>query len=336
MDRSKNTRLIQKMENRKEIGGYIEFEHYNGKMLHEDAIALNSGRSALAYLIMTKKIRKIALPYFMCSSVINLCSQYGVEIRYYHINEQFLPVEENLSGFQRDEWLYLTNFYGQLSDEDIRYFCMVYKTVIVDYAQAYFQMPLPSVDSLYTCRKFFGVTDGAFLYTDVRLNNDLPQDESFGRMAFLLGRFERTASEFYQEYVENNRIFSDMPVMKMSKLTENFLRAINYSQVKQIRTENYMYLQDRLRKINLLQVKFIEGAFAYPLLLRNGSKIKKKLMEKKIYIPTFWPNVIKDMAETTYEHYLAENVLPLPCDHRYNIEDMEYMYQLIIEQNDSV
>lgn len=27
-------------------------------------------------------------------------------------------------------------------------------------------MPVENVDTLYICRKFFGVADGAFLYTD--------------------------------------------------------------------------------------------------------------------------------------------------------------------------
>lgn len=39
----------------KEYGGYIEFEIFHGKMLHENAVALNCGRNALAYLCKTKK-----------------------------------------------------------------------------------------------------------------------------------------------------------------------------------------------------------------------------------------------------------------------------------------
>ena len=52
----------------REIGGYIEFEHYNGSMFHDGAVALNCGRSALAYLWETKKIQKLYLPYFLCDS----------------------------------------------------------------------------------------------------------------------------------------------------------------------------------------------------------------------------------------------------------------------------
>lgn len=41
----------------KEIGGYLELDTYNMPMMHGDAMAFNSGRSCLAYLI-EKKISK--------------------------------------------------------------------------------------------------------------------------------------------------------------------------------------------------------------------------------------------------------------------------------------
>lgn len=312
----------------KEIGGYIELETYRGKMLHEGAIALNCGRNALAYLIQARKIQKIILPYYMCHSVSDLCKHQNVEIRYYHIDEHFLPQDVCL---KEDEWLYLTDFYGQLLEKDIRDFCNIYQRVIVDYAQAYFKMPLDGVDSLYTCRKFLGVSDGAFLYTDAKLREELRLDESFDRMHFLLGRYERSATEFYNEYVENNKLFDGIPILRMSKLTENLLRSIDYEHVKHVRTINFDYLDKRLRHINLLHLIHTEGAFAYPLLLENGEIIRKELIANKIYIPILWPNVLVDLPETMYEHRLAKNLLPLPCDQRYDEGDMEYICELILE-----
>ena len=43
----------------KEIGGYIEFPEYNGNIFHKNAIALNSARNCLAYLIESKKINNM-------------------------------------------------------------------------------------------------------------------------------------------------------------------------------------------------------------------------------------------------------------------------------------
>lgn len=78
----------------------------------------------------------------------------------------------------------------------------------MDNAQAYFQEPIDGFETLYTCRKFFGVPDGAVLYTDKQIEiNEV--DQSYTRMHFLLGRYEKTAGEFYQEYVDNNHLFKD-------------------------------------------------------------------------------------------------------------------------------
>lgn len=311
----------------KEYGGYIEFENYHGNMLHEGAISLNCGRSALAYLCEAKKIKKLYLPYFLCSSVPNLCNKIGVEHSYYHINEKFEPIFNRSLG--EDEWLYIVNFYGQLDNEYLIEWKRKCGRVIVDNAQSYFQMPVAGMDTLYTCRKYFGVADGAFLYTETELNREIPQDESFERMHFLLGRFERSANEFYGEYVANNKLFATEPVKRMSRLTENLLRGIDYASVAKRRWENFDYLDAELRNMNELNLKSIYGAFMYPLLLQNGAAVRKELQKEKIYIPTLWPNVLEECPKNSMEYHYAANILPIPVDQRYGIEDMKYLVEVI-------
>ena len=50
----------------KEYDGYIELEWNNGFMLHGDAVRLNYGRNALAYLLEARKSKCIWMPKFMC------------------------------------------------------------------------------------------------------------------------------------------------------------------------------------------------------------------------------------------------------------------------------
>lgn len=304
----------------REIGGYIELDRYNNKLLHNNGIAINCGRNCLAYLIEAKNIKKIWLPYFLCDSVRNVCEKYGVTVKYYHINTAWTIQDFQL---QEDDYLYVVNFYGQLDSEYVKGLADKYRRVILDNSQAYFEMPIPGVDTLYTCRKFFGVSDGAFLYTNKILERKLPLDESFLRMKYILGRFERTAQEFYKESVENNKFFADEPIKVMSKLTRNLLCGIDYEYVKNTRINNFAYLNKRLSKINKLVVKNVEGAFMYPLMIDNAQEVKKKLLEKKIYIPTLWPNVLSDVPKDCWEYQLANNILPLPVDQRYGKEEME-------------
>ena len=305
----------------KEYGGYIELDTYRLPMLHEGAAALNCGRNCLAYLIETKHIRKIMLPYLLCDSVIRLCEKYGLDITYYHIQPDFTP--EELAP-DDETWIYAVNYYGQLSDTCLAALKEKYRRLIADQAQAYFQAPVRGADTLYTCRKFFGVADGAFLYTDAPAA-EYPADESFDRMRFLLGRFERSASEFYAEYAANNHMFADEPIRKMSKLTANLLHGIDYDEVKRRRTENFRVYMEELGAFNQLSLHPAEGAFAYPLLLPDGARIRKALQQQKIYIPMLWPNVTESVPPDSPEYRYAMDILPLPCDQRYQREDMMFI-----------
>ena len=296
-------------------------------MIHCDAIALNCGRAALEYLCEAKKIKKMYLPYFLCSSVPSLCKKIGVEYDCYHINEKFEPIFDQALG--EDEWLYIVNFYGQLDNDYLMTWKQKYGRVIVDNAQSYFQMPVEGMDTLYTCRKYFGVADGAFLYTNTKLDRELPQDESFERMHFLLGRFERSANEFYSEYVANNKLFAAAPIKQMSRLTENLLRGMDYESVAKRRQENFEFLDAELWNINGLKLKSVYGAFMYPLLIQNGTAVRKELQKEKIYIPTLWPNVLEDCPKDSLEYRYASDILPIPIDQRYEIEDMKYLVEVI-------
>lgn len=272
------------------------------------------------------------LPYFLCSSVADLCKKIKVDYEFYHIDERFEPVFDRiLSG---DEWLYIVNFYGQLDNDCLNKWKQKYNHVIVDNAQSYFQMPAKNVDTIYTCRKYFGVSDGAFLYTNTKMMREIPQDESFERMHFLLGRFERSANEFYSEYIANNKLFAMESVKKMSRLTDNLLHGIDYEMVAKKRQKNFDFLNIEFRDINILKLKSVNGAFMYPLLIHNGFRVRKKLQKEKVYIPTLWPNVLEECPENSLEYHYAADILPIPVDQRYGIEDMKYLVEVIRDELD--
>ena len=60
----------------------------------------------------------------------------------------------------------------------------------------------------------------------------------------------------------------------------------------------------------------------YPFWCENGAAVRKLLAEKKIYIPTLWPNVL-ELDGCSLEKEYAKNILPLPIDQRYGEEDIE-------------
>ena len=310
----------------REIGGYIELETFRSPMMYDDGKKLNCGRNAFAYLIESRNIKKVCFPKMMCDSDEKVLGSHDLEVRYYSIGRDLKPVD---IGLGEDEWLYVVNYYGQLSEEDILALKQKYDRIIVDNAHAYFQKPLPGIDTIYTCRKFFGVPDGAILYTDSEIERELPYDESYGRMNFLIGRYERPASEFYSEYAANNDVFFAEPLKRMSRLTENLLHGIDYGFTEKRRTDNFRLYHKELEAVNRLSLRVPDGAFMYPLYIENGRDLKKKLIGMKIYTPTLWPNVLENCNESDTEYDLAENIVPLPCDQRYSSDDINYVIEAI-------
>ena len=307
------------LNNFREIGGYLELECNRLPLLHEGALALNCGRNALRYLIEQRQIRALLLPSFLCETVKSVCGD--IACRYYSVGPDFLPqFPEPAEG----EWLYVVNYYGQLSPACLTELRQRFPRLIVDNAQAYFEPPLPETDTLYTCRKFFGVPDGAFLYTDAP-SRTLERDESYEHMRHILGRFERSGREFYAESSENNDRFYSEPVKAMSRLTDNLLRGIDYAFVEQRRRENFRTLASLLGEYNLLSVREVPGPFVYPLMLENGMALKKRLAAENIYVPTLWPELLQSFPSGSTERRLAEDILPLPVDQRYSAEDMRYL-----------
>lgn len=313
-----------------EIGGYFGLEPLIANEYYKDLIALNTARNALLYILKARIIRKIYIPYYLCDSVLEMCDREGYTYEFYHINSGFLPVfEKDLSD---NEYLYIVNYYGQISNEQIIKLHAKYKRIIIDNVQAFFQKPVQGIDTIYSCRKFFGVPDGAYLSTDCMLEEELPEDVSSGRLKHLLGRFETgSASTYYQDFQKNDESYKNLELRKMSKLTHNILGAIDYEKVKKIREENYLFLHEHLKQTNRLILTIPEGPYAYPFYCKNGMELRRKMAELKIYIPTLWPNVLcsDDLIAKDY----AENILPLPCDQRYSCRKLQCLLKICKEIN---
>ena len=312
----------------REIGGYFGLEQLLSDEYYKDLIALNTARNALLYVLRAKKINKVYIPLYLCDSISKMLRTNSYNFEYYNIDDDFNPIFNKL--LQKDEFIYIVNYFGQMANERMRFFKRKYNNIIVDNVMAFFQKPLKGIDTIYSCRKFFGVPDGAYLSTDTKLNEEIDSTSSKDRMKHLLGRYECTAFEYYTDFQRNEISLGEEPLKKMSKITTNILGAIDYQKVKLFRNRNYAYIESRLKEINKLKIVAPDGAFTYPFYVENGIKLRKELAEDKIYVPTLWPNVLKNAPKNSVEYKYTSNILPLSCDQRYCENDLEFMCSKLI------
>ncbi len=310
------------------IGGYFELEVRKGQHYHVGAVRLNTARNCFEYVLREKNCRKVHLPYYTCEVMLEPIRKLGLDYEFYHINGQLEPIE--LPDLGQDEAFLYTNYFG-LKQNCIKRLSSLYgQQLIVDNAQAFYDMPIEGIDTFYSARKFFGVADGAYLYTGKPTSRVFEQDSSFQRMSHLLKRLDLGAEEGYQDFRRNDDDLIGQDIKSISKLTDAILSGIDYDSTRRTRRENYQYLDCKLRKSNRMQLVLDDNAvpMVYPF-LTDDSSLKKKLIDNCIYVATYWPNVFKWCQYGDWEYELADKTVFLPIDQRYGYSDMDRIIEMI-------
>ena len=313
------------------IGGYIGLEQYTGNQYH-CGIALDSARSCLKYDIRLRGISSIRIPDYLCSAVREACEDEHVNVRTYCVGEDFLPIYD--FKLAADEWLYLTDYYGQLKPEDVgNAFSFAGGKLVIDEAQGFFREPWAKADTIYTCRKFFGVADGAYLCTwdGKRLSSTLEKDRSTLRMGQVLGRVEDGSTKWFYASQENEAHFEHGPVLLMSAVTTNLLQAVDYGLVCKIREDNWSALDNALSDSNMLPLVAPQGPYMYPYLIENADEVRKRMAVRGVFIPMLWPNVPEECEDDVVASRYSKNILPLPVDQRYGLTDMAVIINCLKE-----
>jgi hypothetical protein len=191
-----------------------------------------------------------------------------------------------------------------------------------------------NVYNVYSPRKFFGVPDGAYLISNHSIDtNGYEQDVSYTTSLYLLKAIETGTNAAYEDYLDNEKRISAAGVRKMSKLTKHLLSGIDYENTRKVRKRNFDYLNGVFAEFNDFET--LDGAcdaMVYPLVLKSDAdRIRKKIVENRIYAPQWWKWVLDENDANEYEKHFAENLLPIPIDQRYTLDDMREMSNLILK-----
>jgi hypothetical protein len=254
----------------------------------------------------------------------------GVKFEFYAIDEQFEPVF-NYSLLKEDECFLYTNYFG-LKDSFIKTMPNKCRNLVIDNAQSFYSKPIDNIDTFYSPRKFFGLTDGAYLYSNKRILENLDQDLSYERFEHLLKRIDQNAEKGYDAFTVNDEKLNNLPILKMSNLTRRILESIDYSSIARQRIENYIYFDKKLKASNRLKINFNQNQvpMVYPYWSKDKN-IRQRLIANKIYSATYWANVKNWCAKENLESRLTDEVVFLPIDQRYGEEEINLITDVIIQ-----
>jgi hypothetical protein len=322
----------------KEYGGFLPLELKKGSDYFEkyknifSVVKLNCGRSTFFYAAKTIQPKKIYVPYLNCIDSVTPFEKLGIPYEFYFLDNELLPLDVAPG---KDEAILWINYYGNASVDKIRKVCLLFKdtNLIIDNCHAFYAEPQQGAYNCYSARKFFGVCDGAYLIADDLDKILLNKSYSAQYYSFILESIELGTNAVYEKNLENEDRLRCDSVLEMSEITQRILQSINYEDIKNVRRRNFIEMHRCLESINEFEANLDSHTHMYYPLLVSNPLLRNRLIENKIYTPTWWRHVLEYFDESVLEAKLSKYMLMLPIDQRYNISDMQEIARIVIKEN---
>jgi hypothetical protein len=319
------------------IGGYFELELAHSRQhLHTDAVRFHSARAAFLALIRTAKPKRVWMPHYLCDSMFLPLRAAGVRVERYSLNERF---EVNVEPDMREgDWLYYVNYFG-LCERQASLIMSRFgpSRVVIDNCQAFFSAPQPCAATIYSPRKFFGVPDGGLLISARRVPQPATLDDaSKHRSRYLIERLAEGAEAGYTSYQSAEQTLENLEPRQMSRLTSRLLASIDFERARAVRNENFRILHEKLGRSNTFPIDLsqVNGPMCYPLFI-DSPGLREHLIASRIFVATYWKEVLQTVADTSWEAAFVKNIVPLPCDQRYGADAMRRVIEVCANFIDS-
>ncbi|MFM7681948.1 MAG: hypothetical protein ACKO7P_04310 [Bacteroidota bacterium] len=310
----------------KPIGGYFELELETKKEYYSNYYRFNLARNAIAYYFITKNIKTVHVPTFICESVINTLLKHNIRIIFYKIKNLLNPY---FPQFNKKEGLLIVNHFGLHKEFNLNSFEYI-ENILIDNSHSFFNDN--NLNSVFSPRKFFGTTDGAYLKSSKILDDYsvLPVFCALPYIEPLIRRIDNGVEEGFESYKKLQSLYSSAPIMKMSNFSMRILESIDYARVRKRREQNFNFFHKKLFHLNELNLDDRTSLFSYPLLIRNGQFLREKLILNKIFTPKYWQGVFENTHADKYDIDLVSNIIHLPIDQRYNKKDLSRIIDYLL------
>lgn len=319
------------------IGGFFELELPVGPSIPHNRArgALASGRVCLATIMRELQPTKVWVPFYICDSVLHALALAEVSYAFYGLTEELeLSILPELA---EKEYLLYVNYFG-LKSEYIRIIFDIYeKKLLLDLTQAFFEEPNPGQWAFNSARKFFGVPDGAYLYTPENTYlAEFPENKEIS-LEHLVCRQLGQQEAAYTAYNQYEGQMSYAPA-SMSAVTRSWLSWLDYPVIARKRQDNFKQYHELLQPLfndydgiarEWLPLPFGAVPFCYPLRLVLPLPNRQSLFEQQIFLPWLWPEMRHRSGDFPLEKSFVDGVLILPLDHRYGPEEVRFVVQAV-------
>jgi hypothetical protein len=313
----------------------------------DSPVLYESGRAALFALLLAiekgEKLSGLALPGYICQSVVSASRAAGADIEFYQVREDLLPDEGSLrrvlSGARTA--IVLVNYFGLLDMRPIVSQVREIREdafVILDRVQAPFTMDIDEgADAAFASfRKAWPAVQGAALW--MRSSLPAPREECRDGPASLrlLGMIRKhlfvtrgigDEEDFLRPLAESEQALDLIRPFAAGPEGSYRLQPRDKEDAAERRRMNYEYLRGRLASLGLPRgPELTPGAVPLfmPVLVNDRDTVRRELARQRMFFPAHWPIPAElqrrdhELAARLYSHELS-----LVIDQRYRQEDME-------------
>ena len=299
------------------IGG-IKGWQGDGDYVCPDAIKFVNTRSALYYL--SKQFNAtLWLPSYICESILDI----PCPIAIYEVDKALKAKPFNVKA---GDLVLIPNYWGFPCDELLIEKCKEAGALTIqDSCHSIFTKDEKLNFRVFSFGKNMGVADGALLFDrDKALNQQQLQDPP--NDFIVLAHKARTLrtmfdqgenNEWYNVFLESKKI-APIGNYSMSKISERGLHNIDITKCK----KNFNTYLQHLEEISFY--KFLPEdvvPYGFPILIENRDNMQKQLIKEKIYCPVHW-RIQKIPKHCKESYFLADRMMTLPCDDRYDEDDL--------------
>jgi dTDP-4-amino-4,6-dideoxygalactose transaminase len=324
------------------LEGISEVKHSAPNFLQNQNLFLVNARSGIRLLAELLSPPQIWMPSFLCNSILQAVKR--MNVRFYEVNYNLAVVSvEWFEDIEPGDLVILIDYFGFQFDSSVAPPLKEQGAwILEDASQALLtdKVGLSSDFVLFSPRKFLGVPDGGVLICNQKIKDgeielDSPPAEWWfnALKASILRRdFDREGTNRrWIELFQQTETEQPIGFYVMSDFSQMLLRyAFDYAAIAQRRVENYRILAETLARIALYPTLSDQVVpLGFPIRVKDRDRVRQALFEHEIFPPIHWPiqNIVPD--EFRESHRLADDIMTLPCDQRYDCSDIERMARLI-------
>jgi len=353
--------------NYREIGSDFELDlkilnNSNNNFLNKEnskknMLFLSSGREALKYILKLdiNISDEILLPAYLCKSVLKPVKELNIEFQFYTVNKDLSINFEDLRNkiTENTTHILVVNYFGKQHNlKKLKDLTNDKVMILEDITHTFFNKNIKDNSADYqfaSLRKWFSIPDGGLIQTNNKLDIKLdknPYNEftfknllaSILKKSYLDDQFNK--KDYYLKvYEEASKFYDNKKITPASitNISREILNKYDFELLRNRRTNNYDFLysiikNDFKKHINPLTQKLdkSETPLGLPIICNRRDDLRKYLINNDIYPPIHWnlPNEIL-VEEFKLSHEVSNNILTIPCDHRYEIKDMRRIIKVL-------